>query len=349
MAAMRFWIRTDSSVRIGGGHMMRCLALAEELRERGAQVIFLCADLPGNSSQLALAAGCRVEVLTNTEKVPVDGMERQDVDAAACGALVRPSTDDWLVVDHYGLDRHWESAMRGRFNRILAIDDLANRSHDCDMLLDQNRMRERANDYAALISPACQVLAGPAYALLARQFREYRRHETSRDGRLSKVMVSFGSSDEENHTLTALEGIMVWGKSVDVTVVIGASNPNRKAIEARCRSMPSVQLHVQTTEMARLTKEADCAIGAAGSATWERCCLGLPGLLAICAENQEIVAQTAAAQGVAHNIGQARELTPESVASRLADLSTGTLKEMEARARALVDGRGVVRLAEELL
>ena len=348
MPSKRAWIRADSSMQIGGGHMMRCLALAGELRERGVQVIFLCADLPGNLSALASKAGCHVEVLANAGGAPTDA-QRQELDAAACAALVRPSADDWLVVDHYGLDHRWESLMRDRFHRILAIDDLADRPHDCDILLDQNRMGERIDDYAALTSSDCKLLTGPGYALLARQFRDCREQGVSRRGRLREIMVFFGSSDEENHTLTALEGIALWGGAIDVTVVIGASNPNRKAVETCCRSMSSVRLHVQTTEMAHLTAVADCAIGAAGSATWERCCLGLPGLLAVCAKNQEIVAQTAAEQGVALNMGPARGLAPESIASRLADLSTESLKCMEARARALVDGRGAVRLAEELL
>lgn len=327
--------------------MMRCLALADELRRRDVEAAFLCIDMPGNLSWLARSAGYQVEWV-DTGRRGSDA-ERRDADAKACSAVAGLGNDDWLVVDHYGLDQRWETAMRSRFRRILAIDDLADRSHDCDVLLDQNRIGERTKDYANLVTPACKVLAGPGFALLSRQYSEWRGKQALREGRLRRILVFFGSADEENHTRTALEGIALWGRAVNVTVVAGAANPNRQRIEAQCLGMASAQLHVQTTEMARLIVEADCAIGAAGSSTWERCCLGLPSLLAVCAVNQEIVAETAAAQGVAHNMGLARELTPESYAEQLECLSATVLKDMEARARVLVDGKGAMRLAEELL
>lgn len=345
--------------------MMRCLTLASALRRRGAVVRFLCRELPeGLASRIAadynfelgrlpppsaegfLDAG---PALAHAQWLPVS-QQRDATDVLE--SMNGQASPDWMVVDHYALDRRWEARLRPYVRRILAIDDLADRSHDCDILLDQNLFLSSGNRYAGRVPPACGVLLGPRYALLRPEFAAARAALAARSGELRRILVFFGSFDPSNQTLKALRAISAAGiGEIGVDVVIGENSLYRSQIEDHCRRTPSHSLHIQAEGMAALMARADLAVGAAGATTWERCCLGLPALVITIAENQIEIARGCDRAGAVKYLGHGDAVLEHDLAIALRNLagSPSRLAQMSRRAMDLVDGLGADRVCDGLL
>ncbi|MDO8208674.1 MAG: UDP-2,4-diacetamido-2,4,6-trideoxy-beta-L-altropyranose hydrolase, partial [Gallionella sp.] len=291
---MRIVFRTDATGQIGTGHFMRCLTLADALKQRGAQIRFVSRDLPLHLRDMLAAKDVEFVSLESDLTPPVTGDlahahwlgASQKQDAQATIQALSDQSWDSLVVDHYALDARWESALRGTARQIMVIDDIADRQHDCDVLLDQNFYADMQTRYAGKVPSHCQLLLGPRYALLRDEFRRFRDQVKPRTGAVKRILVFFGGVDADNYTgraIEALSEIDVSGFHIDV--VIGAQHPRLAEIEGMCAANGFV-CHVQTNRMAELMAAADLAIGAGGSATWERCCLGLPALAFCTADNQ---------------------------------------------------------------
>ncbi len=339
---MKVVFRADASVELGAGHVMRCLALADSLKARGVATHFISREQPGHLCELIEAKG---HALTRLPAQAADS--RLDAEHSAAAFAMA----DWLVVDHYGLDATWERALRARARRLLVIDDLADRPHDCDLLLDQNLQPEAHARYAALLPAGCATLFGPRHALLRPQFAANRA--TPRERRaVRRLLVFFGGADAGGETLKALAALArLEGTPPAVDVVIGQANPHRAAIERACQALPAARLHCQVEDMAALMAAADLAIGAGGTAAWERCCLGLPCLTLAIAENQYAPAAALAEAGGQLYLGASAQVPEAALAQALA--VTLALPELRAhlsrRGMELVDGRGVERVANRLL
>jgi UDP-2,4-diacetamido-2,4,6-trideoxy-beta-L-altropyranose hydrolase len=284
-----------------------------------------------------------------------DGDWRADAEAALSALPALPDEVDWLVADHYRLDARWESALRPRARNLMVIDDLADRPHACDLLLDQNLYRDPELRYADRLSSQCRQLLGPDYALLRPEFRRAREARDGEPrgaeaGRKRRLFVFFGGSDPSDETSKALEALAQLGPgTLDADVVVGGSNPHREKVEKACRALEGVRFHCQVDNMAELMARADVAVGAGGTTTWERCCLGLPALVAVLADNQEELSETAHERGVAVNLGRGEKLRPEDYVRALRALTPERAKEMETRCRALVDGLGCARVAKTIM
>ena len=352
----RFVFRVDASAGIGGGHVMRCLTLAKELRARSAHVHFVCRELEGNLCSLVEHDGFMLTRLP----APVPGDPRsgglgatwQD-DAAETAAAVRAAgpRPDWLVVDHYSIGSPWESAMRAAAGRILVIDDVG-RSHHCDLLLDQNMENPAHGRYGSLLPRSAKQLLGPSYALVRPEFGALRTASLERRQApvLERVLVFMGSSDVRDETTKALDGMAGLDRGLAaVDIVIGAANPHRSRLEERCAASRGMELFVQTPRMAELMARADLAICAAGSTTWERCVLGLPGLAVIQADNEAEIAAAVAATGAQKLLGLPQRLRPQDYRDAVERIGSHDLARMSEAAARLCDGRGASRVADELL
>jgi len=304
-------IRADASIAIGSGHVMRCLTLAEFLRDRGAEVYFICRITPGDCREIILAKGFQVFPVSAGLSKPVeDAMETAD-HLSRIGA-------DWLVVDHYGLDRNWEQQQRAFVGRIMVIDDLADRAHDCDLLLDQNMIAGMTNRYAGLVPERCRLFLGPSYVLLREEFVAARSNLKRSYGAVRRMLVFYGGSDPTNETEKALEAIRSL-KFTDIVVdlVIGGANPHAASINSGITDMPQVVAHTQVNNMAALMASSDLALGAGGTTTWERCFLGLPTLLTIVADNQASPAKAVATAGMARLLGTSASVSHLSLADAI--------------------------------
>jgi UDP-2,4-diacetamido-2,4,6-trideoxy-beta-L-altropyranose hydrolase len=338
---MRVVFRADASVRLGAGHVRRCLVLAAELAARGASVTFVCSEARGNMLEQVEARGFGAVPLP-------DGLDWQRDAQLTQAAISRmAAAPGWLVVDHYGLDARWEVAARTRGQHLMAIDDLADRPHDCDLLLDQNLANPRHARYAQLLPATTRRLLGPRHALVAPEFARCRTAALARrGGQLQRVLISMGGSDPRNDTAIAVDGVRrsrVSGAALDV--VIGAANPHRETLAAHCAGLAGCTVHVQTEHMAELMSRADLAVTAGGSTTWERCVLGLPALAVAQSDDQLPIAQAVAQAGGHQLLGRSDEVGSADYAAALDQMSGQMLTEMSAAAAALCDGQGAERVA----
>lgn len=302
---MRVAIRVDASSQIGTGHFMRCLTLADALKQRGAQTRFVSRHMPGHLRNMLVAKGHEFVALDSrpSEAIPDDLSHAhwldtsQAADAQDTAQALSDKIWDWLVVDHYALNTHWESALRQTVKNILVIDDIADRVHDCDILLDQNCYADMNTRYTGKVPPHCQLLLGPRYALLREEFRRMHEQVNPRTGPVKRILIFFGGVDADNYTGRAIIALSGLSSPLSVDVVIGAQHPARTDIESAC-ARHGYDCHVQTTNMSELMVQADLAIGAGGAATWERCCLGLPTLTLCVADNQQTLIDDSARAGL---------------------------------------------------
>ncbi len=313
---MKVLFRCDASAEIGSGHVMRCLTLADALALSGARVTFVCRQQPGDLAALIELKGYPVHRFCATESD-----WEADADRTAASAAEAGGAFDWLVVDHYRLDARFERRMRLLGMKVLAIDDLADRPHDSDILLDQNLYGNPAGRYRGLVPPGCRTLIGPGYALLRPEFIRERQHLKRRFGKLERLLISFGGSDPTNETGKALAAMeLLGGERPSLDVVIGSSNPHAAPVGSACAALPRCTLHTQVENMAQLMSHADLALGSGGSTTWERCVLGLPTLAVVVAPNQLLLTQEVAKTGAVWNLGWHAEVTPGLIADRVARL-----------------------------
>ncbi len=262
--------------------------------------------------------GYVVEIIPHIEVVQ-DDMWKKDLKYTKKIIMCLKKQIDWLIVDHYGLDNRWETGLRNYTKRIMVIDDLANRQHDCDLLLDQNLYPDMASRYQGLVSIHCKQLLGPQYALLRPEFYDARKKLHKRDGKIRRILLFFGGSDPTNETAKAFEAIKLLNKpKIAIDVVVGIANPNKEYIERLCNDLPNCIFNCQVNNMAELMVNADLTIGAGGTATWERCFLGLPSLTVVVSENQDEVTSAVAQVGATIKIGHSWDATARQIAEAVA-------------------------------
>lgn len=337
---MQVLFRTDASVTLGSGHVMRCLTLAKALTQQGANCHFICRKINGNLIDFIRQQGFTVLVL------PAQLTSEQEDAHQTLVQLKQPY--QLLVLDHYELGYAFCQLLRQRCKTVLVIDDLANRSHDCDLLLDQNLLPNADARYTALVPPNCKQLLGPHYALLRDEF-----YQTSASRQQNHILVSFGGSDEHNLTALAINAIkQLKPEQVTADIVIGENNPWRIALEKQLASLPNMQLHVQSKNMATLMQRAQLMLGAGGATHWERCISALPGLVVTIAENQQATTAYLDKLGACIWLGNATELTEALLIEKISYyLKKPELLQAVATAASSVTpaGGGALAVVEELL
>lgn len=347
--------RADASLDIGTGHIMRCLTLANALRARGERCLFICREHPGNLIELIIDAGFETLTLP-AAAAEAAGKSYKDwlgvslqADVELSGNALQRLVVDWLVVDHYAIDANWEGAMRPHCKRLIVIDDLADRPHDCDLLLNQNIVHTE-EDYAGLVPKDCRLLVGTEYTMLRPEFAQMREYSLKRraDPSLDHILITMGGVDQNNATgqvLEALEASTLPANS-RITVIMGPHAPWLKEIKRIATTMPwEVDVKVGVNNMEKLMADSDLAIGAAGSTAWELCCLGLPSLIFVLAENQIKVAHTLANMAAMLLLLKNSDL-PAIIDNILSDeLSLATLSDNSSK---IVDGRGTERVVQEI-
>jgi UDP-2,4-diacetamido-2,4,6-trideoxy-beta-L-altropyranose hydrolase len=285
-------------------------------------------------------------------RLPGDSRQAQEQDALETLAVLDGRAVDWLIVDHYGLDAEWETAVRSGARRLMAIDDLADRPHMCDLLLDQNFFPDADTRYQGLVPDPCQILTGPKYALLREEFSRLRPPARPAAETGLRAMVFFGKADFANLTGRALEALAAQGdRLARIEVVLGEGHPHEAAIATQAEHLPQAVVHRFVADMAALMAEADLFVGAGGSTNWERFYMGVPTIALALAPNQTLVAEPLAESGCLIYLGEAAALGPQSLQAAIATvIENPHLRTALARnGRALVDGRGTERVASVLL
>jgi len=333
--------RVDASTDMGTGHVVRCLTLADALSEAGWRCAFACR--PGT-----------VEAVPSLTSADHFLLELDGAEAAEPQILARrwPHGVELLVVDHYGLDAAFTRACRPWARRILVVDDLAERRHDCEILLDQTLGRSEG-DYRHLVPGSCRLLLGPQYALLRPQFAAARREALARRAAakpVRRILVSFGGTDPSDATSLALRALAESRLDVEVDVVLGRAAAHLAAVSALAARLPQrTAVHVGVADMAALMRDGDLAIAAAGTSAWERCCLGLASIVIPVAGNQQANAAALTAAGAARVLPGTAAVDPAAIARALERLSEDgdARAAMSAAAAGACDGLGARRLVLE--
>ena len=272
--------RTDASLTIGTGHVMRCLTLAGALAKIGADVLFICREHEGHLCDLIEEQGFVVHRLPapasgfRAEADPIhaawlgasweDDAEQTDTAIRAWG--VKP---DWLVVDHYAIDRRWEHVLRPSVGRIFVIDDLADRIHDCDLLLDQNVFGDMKACYTSKVPADCRLLLGAEYALLQSVYADLYDRLPPWEGSIRRIFISFGGADSENLTGRVLAAFLSLSRpDIDVDIVIAGNSPYASEIQDPAAEHANIHLHSNLPFLAPLMAKADLAFGAAGTTNY---------------------------------------------------------------------------------
>ena len=359
---MRVSFRADASLQIGTGHVMRCLTLAEALRQRGHACRFVCRDFPGNLGPKISEAGFDLAMLPAPE-AGFQPAADEPVHAAWAGVpwhvdaaqtLAANEGSDWLIIDHYAFDARWEAAARQPETKLAVIDDLADRPHIANLLIDQNLGR-LAVDYDGLVPPHCNRLIGPAYVLMRPEFARLRSASLARrkEARVDHILVTMGGIDNEDATSLVLDALRLsqLPSRYRITVVMGRNAPWLEKVGRAAASMPyPTDVLVDVTDMAALMASADLAVGGAGGTSWERCCLGLPSLLLVMADNQAAAAHAMSDAQVAILLGDFRV---NGWQQRLIEVlgnvcRTNSLGALTSGAIELIDGLGCARCLTEL-
>ena len=290
--APRTLFLADAGPEVGGGHVMRCLTLARVLVERGAECAFV-------ESRAAAPVLRRFGWPGQTLLAMIGAEDLQGLLTFAAGLADR-FDPQLIVVDHYGVGAEAEAQLRAPGRRVLAIDDLAVRRHDCDLLVDPGFGRRR-EAYEDLIPAHAAALVGPTYALVRPEFAAARQRALSRRAKhepVRRALVALGLTDVGAITRRAVAALLPQLGDVRLDVAIGAEAASREALVRLAHNDRRIHLHVDTDEMASLMADADVAVGAGGSSTWERATVGLPSITVVLADNQRDVAQQMGAAGL---------------------------------------------------
>jgi UDP-2,4-diacetamido-2,4,6-trideoxy-beta-L-altropyranose hydrolase len=342
-------IRVDSSSRLGTGHVMRCLTLADALRRRSVQTTFLSRPLPGNLLSVIEQRGFACHPITST---PSDAERpNSDADANETRAFLaaRSRKPQWLVVDHYALDASWERVIRRDVEHVMVIDDLADRAHDCDLLLDQNLLENSGERYRGKVPERATMLLGPRYAVLRPEYGEAHRRARIRSGPIKNVLIFFGGGDTTAITLDAIDAFTGLGRD-DMTLDVVAPIGGEDRIRARTTGTRTIRVHGRLESLAALLEQADLVIGAGGTTSWERLCVGVPSLVITIAENQRAIAAELHRRELIRWLGDAGQLQPGALNTALEELTTHDLSpEWSERCLAVIDGNGVERVCDSML
>lgn len=357
--------RVDASIEMGSGHVMRCLTLADALVSNGAKCYFICREHSGHMLKMIESRGYSVSLLPTPDvKRTLLTAENQLEHAAWLGNSMQEDAaqtitaidnlnlngmPEWCVIDHYAIDSRWEDTLKPYYRKLMVIDDLADRKHSCDVLLDQTYGRDET-DYSSYVSAKCKLLIGSKFALLRPDFFEWRQFSLDRrtPSKLEHLLITMGGIDENNITSDILLAIKdcTFPENFHITVVMGGHAPWLKEVMGLSRSLPlNIEVKVDVSNMAQLMSESDLCIGAAGSTTWERCCLGLPSLMIVLASNQALIAKKLEKDEMVDLLSHPSELSG-IINSYYSDLDR--LTKLTISSSSIVDGLGVQRVISNL-
>jgi UDP-2,4-diacetamido-2,4,6-trideoxy-beta-L-altropyranose hydrolase len=352
---MRVVFRVDSSSKIGTGHVMRCITLAQILKKNRAKVEFICREHEGNIISKIFKEGFKVHLLEFPNIINTDNKlthsswlsVTQDQDANDCIKKIKSEKIDWLIVDHYSLDKSWHKKLKPLCKKIMVIDDLADRKHLCNILLDQNFGRKKI-DYLDLVPNDCNLLMGSNYSLLRSEFLKWRSYSLNRriNSKFKSLLITMGGIDRNNLTEQILKELKncVLPNDLNIIIVMGSGAPFLKNVKLAANRLEyKTEVKEDIKNIAEIMANADIAIGAAGSTSLERCCLGLPTIQIAIAKNQVFSAKMLASHNVVMPINEIKEI------GKLLKPPYDLLKAFGSKASTICNGTGAYKVFNQLI
>ncbi len=337
-------IRADVSVKIGTGHVMRCIALAQAWQDQDGDVTFMSHCDSETLRQRILDEGFDFIPIEKPYPDPDDLHSTLEILSAMSQQL--SATRPWLVLDGYHFAPDYQKAIRGNGYKLLVIDDMAHLDHyHADILLNQNI---QAPSLRYSYDKDTVKLLGCEYALLRREFLKYKDWKRKIPEKAQKILVTMGGSDPYNVTLKVIRALNSLNVTdLDVRIVVGPANPNIKSLENELHLSPFIfHLLHGVGDMSELMAWADMAVSAGGSTCWEMCFMGLPTILIVTADNQEGIVAGLDEMGVGNSLGWFSEVSVLNISRSLNCICQDhrTREMMSLRGNKLIDGNGASRV-----
>lgn len=337
---MNVFFRVDASVQIGIGHVMRCLTLSEELKERGFKVIFISAELEGDLKQLIKNKGIEVYPITNTT-LKIDYEQTRNVLKNYASQL------KILIVDSYKHDIQWETLIKSHVDLLISIDDKP-RLHNVDILIDNNYKAELINFYKENMTEVKKLL-GSSYVMLR---SEFKKHYTQNDMKDDLIHIFFGGTDCNNYTFLYSDKLLEYITGIKVHVVVS----NSFAFEGTLKKLKNsygerFDYSVSPENMAEIMSKCTIAIGAPGTTTWERMSIGLPCAYLATNINQIPILQKIQNDKLGIYLGEVNQKTHLEQVQIFSDfLKNKSLQsEIAESGKKLIDGQGSKRIADVII
>ena len=337
------FFRVDSSDILGFGHLNRCLILAKTLQKKGFEIHFICKNLKGNLISKIKICGFTIHKIKNSKNtIEYDYQNTKKI-------LKKFSWDiSCIIIDNYHWGKKYEEGLRPLTKNIFVIDDLADRKHDCDILLDQNLYVNFKKRYKGLVPNKCIKLLGPKYVLLRKEFlvRKKRKHTS----KIKKIFISFGGQDYSDQSIKVLKAIKKSKLKYDkINLVIGKSNKFLNKLKLISKEIDNIEIFSGTNNISGLMENSDLGIGASGSMMWERAYLGIPSLVSIIAKNQKLAAESMEKIGCVKNLGLAKNVSVKDYVKYFINMKISDLNKMSERNYKLIDGKGAERISQKMI
>ncbi len=358
---MKIFIRTDSSHKIGTGHVVRCINLANLLKSKYSDITFICRKLSGSISNRILSYGFKLielprQIKRNSE---IQNIQNENVwlnvsyikDVKETISVIKDYKVNWLIIDHYGIDFQWQKQIRKKVNRIMVIDDLANRIHDCDILLDQNYVNNINNRYSKKVPDNCNLLLGPKYALLSKDYKDSKTFSRNFKRSRRHILLFFGGSDSQNLTTRILNILLTIEQNLmSVNIVINKNNHQYDRLCKIIEDYNNVIIHTNLPSLSGLIKKSDFAIGSGGVNLLERCVYGLPSIVITTADNQKESSKSLNDIGAINLIGHYNEINDDIIIKSIMQVMSDikVLSEQSIKAKNVMKNWNLEHLSQYL-
>ena len=362
---MKIGIRVDSSDLIGLGHVVRCIHLAKKLQQGGHIVFFISQRLTGSVPNLIVENGFQVYFINSGKKesiiLPINGFKsefdpwlngRQSIDALETEKIIKKCPLDLLIVDHYSIDAEWEKYLKGIVKSIIVIDDLANRKHCCELLIDQNYVHEYQKRYQPFVNSSCKTLLGPKYVIIGDEYLQYKNFDTEKSRVGNQLLIYFGGSDKFNFCDKAIQASLASQiPDLKIHVVVNSGRSSTATICEKYKKNSRIIIHEDLPTLAHLLKDVVCAIGAGGTTTYERCFMKVWSIVITIADNQIPVAKHMSENGYIEWLGHQSSVDINSITKCLVDRFEKLKNEPNSMlvGQKLIDGSGTSRIVNEII
>ena len=334
------FIRVDASPEIGIGHIMRCLTLAQELKNNFDKIIFLTRKDSGDFT----------ETIMKNEFEVIFIPTNNDSDIIKNLITTYSENKNFLLIDHYDVDSNFESSLKNIFEKIFVIDDLANRKHDCDLLIDQNYYRDLNHRYKKLIQNDTITLLGSKYAIIRPEFRNINKKTIKKNSQIKKILVSFGGSDPTNECKKALDALCsIENNQFEIVAIVGIYNNKFERLKKLYEKYSNIKIYRHVNDLSQLMLNSDLFIGAGGTTTWERFYMGLPSIVIVISDDQKESIEFLSDMGHIINLGLAKNVTSKTYVQTLQKLNSDLIYNMSLNNQKLVDGNGSNRIKKQII
>ena len=341
----RIYFRCDASTSIGSGHVIRCITLANFLKKKKFDTIFISKKLNGNLFSLILKEKHKIISLSKKSTM------KNEVKEIFKKLKNFNNKKDWMVVDHYSIGKKWESKIITKIPKLFVIDDLCDKFHLGNVLLNQNYLPGIKKKYRKVLSSKTKTLLGPKYAILNPEYKKARKNvNLKKDKKFTRVIIFFGGADDKNFTIKCLNIFLKYNlQNIKLDVVIGQSNKKKKIIKSMVKDTKYANLHIQISSLCALMRSADFYLGSGGTTTWERCSLGLPSIVIATGKNQISYNQELDKKGVLKYLGTAEKVNEKQIMSAILKFISSKSNKMSENAKKITDGKGINLISREFI